>query len=235
MPMKSVAMQSNTEFHEFAISISIILSQLSDGVSKVIFNSHLMIDCSRPAIQEFVYLCYLINQTLGFGCVLLINQPNFSRRLRFATINHCQTLPNETTPAAVRRDAVPAGLSGFPASVISSACSLQATPVTTVSSVYTTTTATYTSGGVHTTTVLATSTVSETTTVVSTTTIQVASSAPTSTIGYMTFSIEINAGANYCLSDDSTHMTDNYYQKSKRETFTVTADGYLYSVTNDSY
>ena len=51
----------------------------------------------------------------------------------------------------------------------------------------------------------------------------------------MTFSPEINAGADYCLSDDSTHMTDNYYQKSKRETFIVTADGYLYSVTNDSY
>jgi hypothetical protein len=123
----------------------------------------------------------------------------------------------------------------YSASVISSACSLQATPVTTVSSVYTTTTATYTSGEIHTTTVLATSTVSETTTVVSTTTIQVASGAPTEVIGYLTFSPEINAGADYCLSDDSTHMTDNYYQKSKRETFILTADGYLYSVSNDSY
>ncbi|OCL15259.1 hypothetical protein AOQ84DRAFT_358179 [Glonium stellatum] len=142
---------------------------------------------------------------------------------------------NQTTPAAVRRDAIPAGLSGFPASVISSACSLQATPVTTVSSIYTTTTATYTSGEVYTTTVLATSTVTETSTVLSTTTILVASSAPTGAIGYMTFNPEINTGANYCLSDDATHMTDNWFQKAKRETFIVTADGYLYSVTNDSY
>ncbi|KAK7968634.1 hypothetical protein PG988_007707 [Apiospora saccharicola] len=44
-----------------------------------------------------------------------------------------------------------------------------------------------------------------------------------------------NPGASYALSDSATHMTDNAYFPNKRETFIVTDDGYLYSVTNDAY
>ncbi|KAK8011633.1 hypothetical protein PG990_010598 [Apiospora arundinis] len=58
---------------------------------------------------------------------------------------------------------------------------------------------------------------------------------PTGTIGYLKLSPEANQGASYALSDDSTHMTDNWYFEDHRETFIVTADGYLYSVTNDAY
>jgi hypothetical protein len=119
--------------------------------------------------------------------------------------------------------------------VVTSACSLQATPVTETSTVFTTTVETFTSGSTHTTTVLALSTITATETVVATTTIKVAANAPSGAIGYLTFSPGVNAGADYALSDGATHMTDNFYQKAKRETFIVTADGYLYSVTNNSY
>lgn len=62
-----------------------------------------------------------------------------------------------------------------------------------------------------------------------------APSAPTGTIGYLKINPPANAGAAYALSDSATHMTDNAYFQSRRETFIVTADGYLYSVSNDAY
>ena len=145
----------------------------------------------------------------------------------------------EPAAARMRRRAVtpaaPAGLSGFSADVISSACSLQATPVTTTSTILATTSVTATSGAITTTTTGSTSTITNTATVTSTTTILVASSAPTGAIGYLKVDPAINSGASYALSDDATHMTDNWFYKNKRETFIVTEDGYLYSVTNDSY
>ncbi|UQC79276.1 uncharacterized protein CLUP02_04755 [Colletotrichum lupini] len=77
------------------------------------------------------------------------------------------TPSNTTTLRKARRDGTPAGLSGFSADVVSSACSLLATP--------------------------------------------------------------------YALSDDATHMTDNWYKQGSRETFIVAADGSLYSVTHNAY
>ncbi|KAK8036389.1 hypothetical protein PG991_001526 [Apiospora marii] len=140
-----------------------------------------------------------------------------------------------STPALARRDAVPSPLANLAADVVSSACSLVATPVTTTSTALTTQTGTVTSGFVQVTITAATSTVLSTTVVTSTTTIMVAASAPTGTIGYLKLNPPANPGAAYALSDSATHMTDNTYFPNLRETFIVTADGYLYSVTNNAY
>ncbi|KAK6819440.1 hypothetical protein PG987_015923 [Apiospora arundinis] len=139
------------------------------------------------------------------------------------------------TTGLARRDAVPSPLANLAPDVVSSACSLVAVPVTTTSTVQTTATGTVTTGFVQVTITAATSTVTSTSVVTSMTTILVAPSAPTGTIGYLKLSPKSNQGASYALSDDSTHMTDNWYFKDHRETFIVTADGYLYSVTNDAY
>lgn len=85
----------------------------------------------------------------------------------------------------------------------------------------------------RTTTVSTTSTVTTTTT--STTTISVASSAPTGVVGYLAFRSPINSGGQFALSDPATHMTDNYYSNTTRETFIVTNTSQLYSVTNNAY
>lgn len=121
------------------------------------------------------------------------------------------------------------------ADIVSSACSLVATSVTATSTALATETSTVTSGFVQVTVTAAPSTSTSTKVVTSTTTIYVAPSAPTGTIGYLKLSPAGNQGAPYALSDDSKHMTDNYYNKAKRETFIVTDDGYLYSVTHDAY
>lgn len=123
-------------------------------------------------------------------------------------------------------------ISGY---VISSACSLVATPVSTASTILATTTETTTSGAVLTTTVVGLSTVTDTSTVVITTTINVPAGAPSGTTGYLTFSPGVNPGAFYAVSDLDTHMTDNYFIPGTRENFIVTADGYLYSVSHDAY
>ena len=99
----------------------------------------------------------------------------------------------------------------------------------------TTETSTATSGFALVTITADTSTTTSTAVVTSTTTILVAPSAPTGIIGYMKMSPQGNPGASYVLSDGATHMTDNYYYNTKRETFIVTDDGYLYSVTNNAY
>jgi hypothetical protein len=107
--------------------------------------------------------------------------------------------------------------------------------VSKTSTIFATTTETYTSSAALSTTVLAFSTVTSTYTVVATTTIKVSPNAPSGAIRYLNFLLEVNARANYALSDSATHMTDNFYQPAKRETFIVTANRYLYSVTNNSY
>lgn len=171
--------------------------------------------------------------------------------------NMTNSTPAETTTALARRDAVPSPLANLAskseinranafmviprltrvilADVVSSACSLVAIPVTTTSTALTTATGTVTSGFVQVAITAATSTILSTTVVTSTTTILVAASAPTGTIGYLKLNPPANPGASYALSDDATHMTDNAYFPNKRETFIVTADGYLYSVTNNAY
>ena len=45
----------------------------------------------------------------------------------------------------------------------------------------------------------------------------------------------VNAGAQYVRSDVATHMTDNGNDPSGRETFIITDDNKLYSVTNNAY
>jgi len=45
----------------------------------------------------------------------------------------------------------------------------------------------------------------------------------------------INAGAQYVRSDAATHMTDNGNDPTGRETFIITSDNKLYSVTNNAY
>ncbi|KAK1467989.1 hypothetical protein CCUS01_06947 [Colletotrichum cuscutae] len=80
-----------------------------------------------------------------------------------------------------------------------------------------------------------TSTVIVVQTVTSTTTINVAASAPTGTIGYLSLNPIVNPNSQYALSDDATHMTDNWYKQGSRETFIVAADGSLYSVTHNAY
>ncbi|KAF9870602.1 hypothetical protein CkaCkLH20_11908 [Colletotrichum karsti] len=146
-------------------------------------------------------------------------------------------MTNTTSPSKrrIRRDGTPAGLAAFPADVISSACSLVATPVTTTVTASATTTQTVVSGAALATTTAPTSTIVVVQTVTSTTTINVAPNAPTGAIGYLTVNPVVNSPARYVLSDDSTHMTDNWYRQGQRETFIVAADGTLYSVTNNSY
>ncbi|KAI8317307.1 hypothetical protein K4K59_008606 [Colletotrichum sp. SAR11_240] len=146
-------------------------------------------------------------------------------------------LPDVTAASKrrARRDATPAGLASFPADVVSSACSLLATPVTTTATVSATTTQTLTTGEASATTTLATSTLTLVQTVTSTTTINVAPNAPTGTIGYLALSPAVNANSGYALSDSATHMTDNFYRQGSRETFIVAADGSLYSVTHNAY
>ncbi|KAF6806031.1 hypothetical protein CSOJ01_09097 [Colletotrichum sojae] len=134
-----------------------------------------------------------------------------------------------------RRDTTPAGLSPFPDDVVSSACSMLATPVTSTATVSVTTTQTVTDGEASATTTAPTSTVVVVQTVTTTTTINVAPNAPTGTIGYMGLSPAVNSGSGYALSDGATHMTDNYYLQGSRETFIVAADGSLYSVTHNAY
>ncbi|CAD0098134.1 unnamed protein product, partial [Aureobasidium mustum] len=115
----------------------------------------------------------------------------------------------------------PAALQTFSASVLSSACSAEiTTTATTVTEVSTESTV---------------STETSTQTISSTTTISIASSAPTGVIGYLEIRPVINAGAQYVRSDDSTHMTDNGRDPSSRETFIITSDNKLYSVTNNAY
>lgn len=98
-----------------------------------------------------------------------------------------------------------------------------------------TTVQTITSGAASSTTTAATSTVIVVQTVTSTTTINVAASAPTGTIGYLSLNPIVNPNSQYALSDDATHMTDNWYKQGSRETFIVAADGSLYSVTHNAY
>ncbi|KAK1482404.1 hypothetical protein CTAM01_13564 [Colletotrichum tamarilloi] len=145
------------------------------------------------------------------------------------------TPSNTTTLRKARRDGTPAGLSGFSADVVSSACSLLATPVTSTMTASATTVQTITSGAALSTTTAATSTVIVVQTVTSTTTINVAASAPTGTIGYLSLNPIVNPNSQYALSDDATHMTDNWYKQGSRETFIVAADGSLYSVTHNAY
>ncbi|KAG9600519.1 hypothetical protein KCU86_g5543, partial [Aureobasidium melanogenum] len=115
----------------------------------------------------------------------------------------------------------PAALQTFSASVLSSACSAEiTTTATTVTEVTTESTV---------------STETSTKTISSTTTISIASSAPTGVIGYLEIRPVINAGAQYVRSDVATHMTDNGNDPSGRETFIITTDNKLYSVTNDAY
>ena len=78
-------------------------------------------------------------------------------------------------------------------------------------------------------------TVTTTVATTSTTTIVVASSAPSGVVGYLKISPQVNSGASYGLSDDATHLTDNYYKPAQRETFIVSADGLFYSNTNSAY
>ncbi|OHE99004.1 hypothetical protein CORC01_05694 [Colletotrichum orchidophilum] len=134
-----------------------------------------------------------------------------------------------------RRDGTPAGLAGFSGDVISSACSLLATPVTTTITASATTIQTIVTGAASSTTTAATSTVIVVQTVTSTTTINVAASAPTGTIGYLSLNPIVNPNSQWALSDDATHMTDNWYRQGSRETFIVAADGSLYSVTHNAY
>ncbi|KAK2765818.1 hypothetical protein CKAH01_15567 [Colletotrichum kahawae] len=147
-------------------------------------------------------------------------------------------LPELTAAASkrrARRDATPAGLASFPADVVSSACSLLATPVTTTATVSATTTQTLITGEASAATTAPTSTLTLIQTVTSTTTINVAPNAPTGTIGYLALSPAVNANSGYALSDSATHMTDNYYRQGSRETSIVAADGSLYSVTHNAY
>jgi hypothetical protein len=84
-------------------------------------------------------------------------------------------------------------------------------------------------------TVTASTTTTLTKTETSTTVISVASSAPTGVVGYMSFRQPVNSGGQYALSDPATHMTDNYYANSTRETFILTNTSQLYSVTHNAY
>jgi hypothetical protein len=63
----------------------------------------------------------------------------------------------------------------------------------------------------------------------------VASSAPTGVVGYLAFRDPVNTGAQYALSDPATHMTDNYYANTTRESFIITNTSQLYSVTHNAY
>lgn len=163
-----------------------------------------------------------------------------------------------TTSTAI---STPSDLSQFPATILSSACSLEATPVTTTSTASTTATVvqagsttvtTYTTLAavsspttVSTTTTTATvssgvstapsSTRTSTVVVTSTSTVVVQGSAPTGTPTWLQVQPDPNTGATYALSDPSTHLTDNFYAQSKREVFIVSGMGQLYSVTNNSY
>ncbi|THY56331.1 hypothetical protein D6C99_02875 [Aureobasidium pullulans] len=115
----------------------------------------------------------------------------------------------------------PAALQTFSASVLSSACSAEiTTTATTVTEVKTESSI---------------STETTTQTISSTTTISIASSAPTGVVGYLEIRPVVNAGAQYVRSDVATHMTDNGNDLTGRETFIITSDNKLYSVTNDAY
>ncbi|KAI9812310.1 MAG: hypothetical protein M1827_004759 [Pycnora praestabilis] len=152
----------------------------------------------------------------------------------------------------------PPGLTKFPSSVVTSACSMEASPVKSTSTVslivtnstiqtvgptfpsstQTTVVRTVTvsqnvTNGIS--TVPTTATTTSTSTVTSTTTIVVASGAPSGTLTYLNIDPAINAGANYGVSDPATHLTDNYYEQNTREVFIITSTGRLYSVTNNAY
>jgi hypothetical protein len=51
----------------------------------------------------------------------------------------------------------------------------------------------------------------------------------------MAFKNPVNPGGQFALSDPATHMTDNYYANTTRESFIVTDKNQLYSVTNNAY
>jgi len=130
----------------------------------------------------------------------------------------------------------PSPLATVPSTILSSACSLEATPISKTSTIYTTTTTTTYAQTTSTSVITAgTSTTTAYTTVTSTTTISIASAAPSGQISYLRVNPVINSGGIYCLSDPATHMSDNYRNTTLRETFVVTSKGQLYSVTHNSY
>ncbi|KAL6714338.1 hypothetical protein ACLMJK_007761 [Lecanora helva] len=178
-----------------------------------------------------------------------------------------------TTRAAQKRDlkgrqaaassstlSTPSDLATFPGAVVTSACSLEATPVSVTSTstvqqsttVQSTVTATSTSTVVNTATTSATvttvtvtsgittaptSTVAgATTTITSTTTITYASNAPSVSANYLNIDPDPNGNAAYALSDPATHMTDNFYYPNRREVFgLIPATNQFYSISNNSY
>lgn len=127
-----------------------------------------------------------------------------------------------TSTSSAVSNTTPTPLRTFSSTDLSSACSSEVTsPAVSTSTIMRTVTAS------------STSTVTKTAT--STTVISVASSAPTGVVGYMSFRNPVNTGGQFALSDPATHMTDNYYANSTRETFIVTNTSQLYSVTNNAY
>ena len=173
----------------------------------------------------------------------------------------CEAQKEKRIPSPTTRNVtVPSPLSAFASDILSSACSLEATSVTSTSTVYitdihnetltfTTTVPALTETDIYTTS--ETTTISDGASIVlttvqtpvstvistytSTSTISVPYNAPSGTITWLAIDPAINPGAGFAVSDNANHMTDNYYTPTKREVFIITKLGQLYSVTNNAY
>ncbi|KAJ2998881.1 hypothetical protein NUW58_g185 [Xylaria curta] len=139
----------------------------------------------------------------------------------------------DVVPGDVPED-VPAALQTFATDVVSSACSLQATPVTVTSTAHATSTSTVIDG--RTTVVTTGNYVSTTRTTVTTTTTTYVAPDPTNT---MWVSPSITDAGKYIKScwagTGGGGMCQSNYAPDGREGFRVTSDHYLYSTTYGTY